>query len=96
MTDMSPQEMQRVTESLQVLLEWLKRGRGTKSTGQLDRNWNHLPEVLQISEIAQLLNISKGKAYYLCKRPDFPVVRIGRRILVRKDRLKIWLDQQET
>jgi excisionase family DNA binding protein len=90
---MSPQEMQRVAEGLRVFFEWLKRGKQT-TPHQINSNWNHLPEVLKISEIAELLNISKTKAYNLCKHPDFPVVRIGRRILVRKDHLKIWLDKQ--
>jgi excisionase family DNA binding protein len=94
MDTMSPQDMQRVTEGLHVLLKWLKRGKDKKSPQEFDNNWDNLPEVLQISEIAQLLNISKGKAYYLCKRPDFPAVRIGRRILIRKDLLKFWLDNQ--
>jgi excisionase family DNA binding protein len=90
----SSPDKQRVTEGLWVLLEWLKRGKKLKPYEQAGNNWSSLPEVLQISEIAVLLNISKGKAYSLCKHPDFPAVRIGRRILVRKDQLRTWLDKQ--
>lgn len=45
-------------------------------------------------EIAQLLGISRSAAYNLMHRADFPSFNIGRRWLVTKDSLRIWLNNQ--
>lgn len=38
--------------------------------------------------------ISRGTMYDLCHRSDFPVVRIGRRLLISMPGLQAWLEQQ--
>ena len=45
-----------------------------------------------VLEIAGILEISKSKAYELCKNADFKVVRIGRTIRVSKASFDAWLD----
>lgn len=45
-----------------------------------------------VFEIAEILDISKSKAYELCKNADFKVVRIGRTIRVSKASFDVWLD----
>ena len=37
-----------------------------------------------VQEIADILQISKTKAYDLCKNPDFRIIRLGRTIRVSK------------
>jgi excisionase family DNA binding protein len=91
---MSQQEMQKVMEGLRVLVEWLQRGKEIKPPQKVEGTWSNVPEVLQVNELAEILNVSRWTAYELCRRPDFPAVRIGRRILVRKDQLQAWLDLQ--
>jgi len=93
---MSQQDMQKVMEGLWVLVEWLQRGKEPKQPQpqKVEGTWSNIPEVLQVNELAEVLNVSKWTAYELCRRPDFPAVRIGRRILVRKDQLRVWLDKQ--
>lgn len=94
MENMSQQDMQKVLEGLRVLMEWLNRGKEPQIIHKADSSMDHLPEVLEVNEVANVLNVSKYTAYELCKRPDFPAVRIGRRILVRKEKMIAWMDQQ--
>jgi excisionase family DNA binding protein len=91
---MSQQDMQKVMEGLRVLVEWMQRGKEKRPPQKFDGTWTNIPEVLQVNELSEILNISKWTAYELCRRPDFPAVRIGRRILVRKDQLRAWMDKQ--
>lgn len=45
-----------------------------------------------VLEIADILQISKSKAYELCKQPDFKVIRLGRTIRISKVSFDNWLD----
>ena len=46
---------------------------------------------LSVQELAAQLGISLPKAYELVKRPGFPVLKIGTRILIPMDAFKAWL-----
>ena len=52
------------------------------------------PLLLTIPEAARLLRVSRAQAYQLAARGDLPVVRIGRSVRVRADRLERWLDER--
>ena len=41
------------------------------------------------------MGFSRAIAYQLFHREDFPTVRIGKRLFVRRDRLMQWLEDQE-
>ena len=45
-----------------------------------------------VHEIAQILQISRSKAYELCHQSDFKVVRLGRTIRISKASFDNWLD----
>ncbi len=45
-----------------------------------------------VLEIAEILQISKSKAYELCRQPDFKVVRLGRTIRISKASFDNWLN----
>lgn len=60
-------------------------------TENIDKNIN-VKEVLNIEEIAGILNISKQSAYCLARRADFPVIRISRKIIVSKKAFFSWLE----
>ena len=49
-------------------------------------------ELLTIKELQAKLKISRKVAYDLCKHPDFPVCRIGGKILVAEDQLQAWIN----
>lgn len=54
---------------------------------------NELPTVLNASQLAEMLGISRAGAYNLMHREDFPTLLIGKRMLVPKDKLLAWIDR---
>lgn len=58
------------------------------------KNYSDLPLTLSVPEVAAVLGISRAGAYELVHSASFPKVKIGKRILVPKDKLIQWLDAQ--
>ena len=52
-----------------------------------------MSELLTVKQLQQQLKLSKQGAYNLVNRPDFPTVRIGRKILIPADKLQRWIDK---
>ena len=48
---------------------------------------------LTVDDLAAELKISRNTAYALAVRKDFPSFRIGRRLLVNRTMLQVWMDQ---
>lgn len=95
MKPMSQQDMEKVMEGFWILFNWLKDSEEVKGVKPAEEDkWNHVPEVLSVKEMAELMNISQWMAYELCRNPGFPAVRIGRRVLVRRDQLMAWMDKE--
>lgn len=46
---------------------------------------------MSVQELSSLMGISLPKAYELVKRPGFPVLRIGTRILIPREAFRAWL-----
>ena len=57
-------------------------------------NFDSLPITLSVSDVANVLGISRVGAYNLCHSKGFPSMRIGKRILIPKDRFIQWLEAQ--
>lgn len=55
-------------------------------------SYSELPLVLSATQLADALGISRSAAYALLHRSDFPTLRIGKRLLVPRDKLLVWLD----
>ena len=51
---------------------------------------------LNLEEAGKLLGISRQTVYLLSHREDFPVLRIGRRILIPRKQLEAWMDRNVT
>lgn len=49
---------------------------------------------LSVEEMGKMLGVSRQVAFSLVHRADFPVLRIGKRILVPKKQLEAWMDRQ--
>ena len=47
-----------------------------------------------VDEIAVLLQISKSKAYELCREGHFKIIKVGRSVRVSKLSFDGWLDSQ--
>ena len=58
------------------------------------KNYSELPLTLSVPEVAAVLGISRAGAYELVHSASFPKVKIGKRILVPKDKFIEWLDAQ--
>ena len=56
-------------------------------------NYDELPLFLNAETLARLLGISISSSYELMHERGFPAVRIGSRIVVPKEKLKLWVDE---
>ncbi|ESU32671.1 DNA-binding protein [Bacillus sp. 17376] len=50
------------------------------------------PDILTVMELKEMLGIGREQAYELVKAKNFPVRRIGRRIIIYKPNLIKWLE----
>ena len=55
-------------------------------------NYDELPLMLSVPEVAAVLGISRAGAYELSHSRDFPSLKIGSRIVVPKDKFLLWID----
>ena len=58
------------------------------------KNYEDLPLTLTALEAGEVQGISRAAAYELVRTKDFPSMRIGTRILVPKDKLIAWINEQ--
>ena len=57
------------------------------------KSYDDLPSVLSVKELKDFLGISRAGAYQLLHREDFPTLHIASRVLVAKDKLLAWMEQ---
>lgn len=57
-------------------------------------SYDQLPLVLNAEQVAKLLGVSRAGAYALFHQEKFPCVRINKRMMVERDKLLAWLDEQ--
>ena len=55
---------------------------------------DQLPIVLTADQLAQALGISRAGAYQLMHSKGFPTIRIGKRMVVPKDKLLLWMEDK--
>jgi excisionase family DNA binding protein len=53
-----------------------------------------LPLTLNAHEAAAALRISKSKVYELAQSESFPAIRIGKRVVIPRDKLIQWMNAQ--
>ena len=56
------------------------------------KNYDDLPLFLNAEMVAKVLGVSISSAYELMHEKDFPSVRIGKRFIVPRDDLKVWIE----
>ena len=59
----------------------------------MNNNYENLPTVLNATQLATALGISRAGAYQLLNTETFPTLRIGKRLLVPKDKLIDWIER---
>lgn len=52
-----------------------------------------LPVTLNATQLAQVLGISRANAYCLMHTRGFPTLKIGKRMMVPKDKLMDWMEK---
>lgn len=57
-------------------------------------SFENLPITLGAEEVAEILGISRANAYVIMHSKGFPKMQIGKRILVTKDNLIVWMNAQ--
>ena len=53
-----------------------------------------LPVTLNATQLAQVLGISRANAYCLMHTRGFPTLKIGKRMMVPKDKLVAWMEKE--
>lgn len=57
-------------------------------------NFEELPLMMNMTDVAAVLGISRAGAYKLAHNSDFPAFQIGRRIVVSREKFLSWLNDQ--
>ena len=57
------------------------------------QNYEELPLFLNSETVAKTLGVSSSSAYELMREPDFPMLRIGNRMVVPKEQFIQWVTE---
>ena len=69
-----------------------KKERGNTLKLSETKNYDDLPLFLNAEMVAKVLGVSISSAYELMHEKDFPSVRIGKRFIVPREDLKVWIE----
>ena len=71
-------------------------GRVRKNTMKRSKynSFNELPLMLTVQDVADVLGIGLAHAYEVAHRKDFPTITLGSRIIVPRDKLMAWIEEQ--
>lgn len=58
------------------------------------KSFDDLPIILDVNDVASIMQISRVSAYELVHTQDFPVIHCGRRLRISKKAFFEWLDKQ--
>ena len=58
------------------------------------KSYDELPLFLNAKTVAEVLGISVAGSYELLHQEDFPVLRIGSRLVVPKEKFLLWIESQ--
>lgn len=57
------------------------------------KSYDDLPLFLNSELVAKVLGVSPSSAYELMHQPDFPVLRVGSRMVVPKEKFIQWVEE---
>ena len=58
------------------------------------RQRHEYPLCMDAEDVKEALGISRAGAYTVMHRADFPLVKLGKRMIVPRDEFFSWLDRQ--
>ena len=56
------------------------------------KSYDELPLFLNADMLAKVLGVATSTAYELMHEKDFPALKIGNRLLVPKERFRLWVE----
>ena len=57
------------------------------------KSYDELPLFLSAKMVAQVLGVSPSSGYELMHQPDFPVLKVGNRMVVPKEQFIRWVQE---
>ena len=57
------------------------------------KDYSELPLFLNAEVVAKVLGVSPSSGYELMHEPDFPVLKVGSRMVVPKEKFREWVEQ---
>ena len=57
------------------------------------KTFEELPYFINAQELADILGIAISSCYELMHEKDFPTIRIGKRLVIPKDKFLIWVNE---
>ena len=57
------------------------------------KSYQDLPLTLTAPEVGEVLGISRASAYELVRSEGFPRMKVGKRILIPRDKFIQWIDE---
>ena len=57
------------------------------------KSYDELPLFLNAETVAKVLGVSPSSGYELMHEPDFPVLKVGSRLVVPKEKFEEWVSQ---
>ena len=84
---------------LAYTLYFLKKylSNNTKGGGTMKeryKSFDELPMMLSVSQVANILGISRTRSYELVNEKGFPKIKIGTKIVVPKDEFRLWIQKE--
>jgi len=70
-----------------------KQKKGNKMKVSQFKDYSELPLFLNAAIVAKVLGIAPSSSYELMHEADFPVLKIGSRIVVPKEKFVAWVEQ---
>jgi excisionase family DNA binding protein len=70
-----------------------KQKKGNKMKVSQFKDYSELPLFLNAETVAKVLGVSPSSGYELMHEPGFPVLKIGSRMVVPKEKFIQWVEQ---
>lgn len=58
------------------------------------KSYEELPLMLTVPGVASVLGVGRVGAYELAHSEGFPVLKVGNRIVIPRDKFLLWIDRQ--
>jgi len=58
------------------------------------KSYEDLPLFLNVKDLSKALGIAPSSCYELMHEKDFPSIRIGKRLVVQREKFIEWVDEQ--